>query len=52
VTSIVQSWADSPSSNKGFALDGDQPLDFYHIVILSGTCVTSFKTATLDVTYY
>jgi hypothetical protein len=52
VTALAQSWADSPSSNKGIALDGDQPLVIYNMVILSSTCLTNFPTATLDVTYY
>jgi hypothetical protein len=52
VTSLVQSWANSPSSNLGITMDGDQSLVIYNMVILSSTCLTSFPTATLDVTYY
>jgi hypothetical protein len=52
VTSLVQSWATSPSSNLGITMDGDTPLVIYNMVILSSTCFTSFPSATLDVTYY
>jgi hypothetical protein len=52
VTSLVQSWANAPASNLGITLDGEQGLVIYNMVILSSTCLTSFPTATLDVTYY
>jgi len=52
VTSLVQSWANSPSSNLGITMDGEQELVIYNMVIVSNTCLTSFPTATLDVTYY
>jgi hypothetical protein len=52
VTSLVQSWANSPASNLGLTMDGEQDLVIYPMVILSSTCLTSFPSATLDVTYY
>jgi hypothetical protein len=52
VTSLVQSWADSPASNLGITMDGEQQLVIYNMVIVSSTCLTRFPTATLDVTYY
>ncbi len=52
VTTLVQSWADSPASNRGITMDGEQDLVIYPMVILSSTCLTSFPSATLDVTYY
>src|SRR5271165_43513 len=52
VTSLVQSWANSPSSNLGITMDGDQQLVIYNMVILASTCLTSFPKATLDVIYY
>jgi hypothetical protein len=54
VTPIVQSWAKSPNSNTGFALEGDQPtqLSSYGMVLMDETCKTTFSSTTLDVTYY
>jgi hypothetical protein len=52
VTSLVQSWANSPASNLGITMDGDQALVIYPMVILASSCMTNFPTATLDVTYY
>jgi hypothetical protein len=52
VTPLVQSWANSPSSNLGITMDGEQGLVIYNMVIVSNTCLTSFPKATLDVTYY
>ena len=43
---------DSPASNLGITMDGEQDLVIYPKVILSSTCLTSFPSATLDVTYY
>jgi hypothetical protein len=52
VTSLVQSWANSPATNLGITMDGDQSLVIYPMVILASSCMTNFPTATLDVTYY
>lgn len=53
VTPLVQSWADSPTSNKGIGLEADNwPTDLDIMFGLSETCLTTFSSATLDVTYY
>lgn len=52
VTALVQSWANSPGSNYGITMDGEQRMDISKMLILATTCLTSFPTATLDVTYY
>ena len=51
-TSLVQSWANSPASNLGITMDGEQHLVIYDMVIVSNTCLTNFPTVTLDVMYY
>ncbi len=51
ITSIVQAWADSATANNGLALDGDVPLVIYNMVILDSSCVTTYSSAVLNVTY-
>lgn len=61
VTSLAQSWANSPGSNYGIEMDSGKymlnyqaslPPPHYYIAILTTTCLTTFPKATLDVTYY
>jgi hypothetical protein len=52
VTRIVQAWADSPGANQAFAL-GDGTIFASGVgVVLSTSCVTTFSSAVLNVTYY
>jgi hypothetical protein len=61
VTSLAQTWANSPSSNYGIEMDGGKQMLNYqaslppphsYIAVLTSTCLTTFPRATLDVTYY